>query len=201
MARLRHFVPSFTLLNIYRSLIQPHTSYVLAVWGQAAQSNLNKIFILQKRALRLTNFAPFKSHAVPLFEFYNVLPLNFLYIKSICIIMRDVFNNKAPRNISSLFTLASDAHHYNTRCSQAGTFATQNLRTQQRIKSFSCIALVLRRGIVFLLIFVHYQNINLRRQYIDNCYIFYCLRMIMVTRLLLPLDLNSFEVYEISHFV
>ena len=199
MARLRHFVPSFTLLNIYRSLIQPRISYGLAVWGQAAQSNLNTIFILQKRALRLTNFAPFKSHAVPLFDFYNVLPLSFLYIKSICIIMRDVFNNKAPRNISSLFTLASDAHHYNTRCSQAGTFATQNSRTQQRIKSFSCSSAKAWNCIPLNIrsLLKH----KFRPQYIDNCYIFYCLRMIMVTRLLLPLDLNSFEVCEISYFV
>ena len=55
------------------------------VWGQASQSNLNKILILQKHALCLISLAPFKSHAVPLFDFYNVLPLNFLYFKSICI--------------------------------------------------------------------------------------------------------------------
>ena len=138
LARLRHFVPSSTLLNNYKSLIQPYINYGLAVWVQAAQSNLNKILILQKRALRLINFAPFKSQAVPLFDYYNVLPLNFLYIKSICIIMHDVFNNKASCNISSLFTLASDTHHCNTRFFQAGTFAIQNSRTQQRIKSFSC---------------------------------------------------------------
>ena len=38
IARLRHFVPSSTLLNIYRSLVQPYLSYGiawLAVWGQA----------------------------------------------------------------------------------------------------------------------------------------------------------------------
>ena len=39
------------------------------------------------------------------------------------------------RNISCLFTLASDAHHYKTRFSQAGTFVIQlqNSRTQQRL--------------------------------------------------------------------
>ena len=36
-----------------------------------------------------------------------------------------------PLNISSLFTLASDTHHYNNRFSQAGTFTIQNSRTQQ----------------------------------------------------------------------
>ena len=50
--------------------------------------------------------------------------------------MHDVFNNKAPRSVSSLFTLASE---YTTpRFSQASTFAIQNSRTQQRIESFSC---------------------------------------------------------------
>ena len=36
IARLRHFVPLCTLLNIYRSLIFPYMSYGLAAWGQAA---------------------------------------------------------------------------------------------------------------------------------------------------------------------
>ena len=31
-----------------------------------------------------------------------------------------------------------DAHHYNTRFSQADTFVIQNSRTQQKIKSFPC---------------------------------------------------------------
>ena len=52
--------------------------------------------------------------------------------------MCDISNNKVPRDMSSLFTLASNAHHYNTKFSRAGTFAIQNSRTQQRIKSFSC---------------------------------------------------------------
>ena len=41
-ARLRYFVPSNTLLNMYRSLIQPYLSYGIAVWGQAARTNLEK---------------------------------------------------------------------------------------------------------------------------------------------------------------
>ena len=52
ISRLRHFVPTDTLLSIYRSLIQPYITYGIAVWGQAAQTNLDKLIILQKRALR-----------------------------------------------------------------------------------------------------------------------------------------------------
>ena len=58
ISRLRHFVPTDTLLSIYRSLIQPYITYGIAAWGQAAQTNLDKLIILQKRALRLIHFAP-----------------------------------------------------------------------------------------------------------------------------------------------
>ena len=42
IARLRHFVPLCTLLNIYRSLIFPYLSYGLAAWGQAAKNPSTK---------------------------------------------------------------------------------------------------------------------------------------------------------------
>ena len=40
VARLRHFVPRTTLLNIYQSLILPYLTYVLAAWGQPAKTHL-----------------------------------------------------------------------------------------------------------------------------------------------------------------
>ena len=52
ISRLRHFVPTDTLLSIYQSLIQPYITYRIAVWGQAAQTNLEKLLTLEKRALR-----------------------------------------------------------------------------------------------------------------------------------------------------
>ena len=64
--------------------------------------------------------------------------------------MHDVFNNKAP-----VTTLASE---YTTpRFSQASTNSPYKIREHSRGLS-RFLALVLRCGIVFLLIFVHYQN-------------------------------------------
>lgn len=81
ISRLRHSVPLNTLIQIYRSLIFPYTYYGIAVWGQAAQVYLKKVFILQKRALRLMFFAGNRSHAIPLFVSANALP-------SICFILK-----------------------------------------------------------------------------------------------------------------
>ena len=120
ISRLRHSVPLNTLIQIYRSLIFPYTYYGFAAWGQAAQVYLRKVFILQKRALRLMFFAGHRSHAIPLFVSANILPLNMLYFETVCSLMHDISTNSAPQNICDLFTYSSDVHTYNTRFSDAG---------------------------------------------------------------------------------
>ena len=67
IARLWHHVPLNTLLQIYRSLVFPLMYYGIAAWGLAAQCDLRKILVLQKRALRLIFFCNTRSHAIPLF--------------------------------------------------------------------------------------------------------------------------------------
>ena len=78
------------LLRIYRSLIEPYISFGLAAWGQAAASHLNKIFLLQKRALRLMYFSDSRTHAIPLFVSSGILPLNMLYFKHTATLMHDI---------------------------------------------------------------------------------------------------------------
>ena len=92
IVRLRHVVPISTLITLYRSLIFPYLSYGISVWGQAAQTYLNQTFVLQKRALRLIYFAPYRSHAIPLFVSSSSIPINTLYFQSISTLMHDVFN-------------------------------------------------------------------------------------------------------------
>ena len=74
IAKLRHFVPQHTLLNIYRALILPYLSYGLIVWGQASKTNLTKILLLQEKVIRFILSANRKVHAIPLFIDANILP-------------------------------------------------------------------------------------------------------------------------------
>ena len=109
------------------------------MWGQAAQTHLNKILNLQKRVLRLIHFAPFRSHAIPLFHHCNILPINLLYFKAVSTMMHDVFNNLTPANISNLFTPSAKVYHYNTRSSTAGNLYVRHSRTEHLKNSFSRI--------------------------------------------------------------
>ena len=83
IAKLRNFVPQHTLLNIYCALILPYLSYGLIVLGQASKTHLTKILLLQKKVLRFIFFANRNVHAIPFFIDANILPISFLYFKSV----------------------------------------------------------------------------------------------------------------------
>ena len=76
---VRYFVPTHTLLTIYRSFIAPSLTYGLVAWGQASKSFLDKLLKLQKRGLHIIYFSNRNEHAIPLFVDPNILPLTFSY--------------------------------------------------------------------------------------------------------------------------
>ena len=99
IAKLCHSVPQPVLLNIHNSLIHPYLTYCLAAWGQACKTHLQKILILQKRALCLLYFADWHDHATPLFLEANMLPITFLHYEFVSTLMQDINDNKAQANL------------------------------------------------------------------------------------------------------
>ena len=55
LKRIRPFVPNYTLLSIFKSLLQPHFDYCSVVWGNCSKTLSNKLQKLQNRAAR-SNF-------------------------------------------------------------------------------------------------------------------------------------------------
>ena len=51
--KIRPFVNNKILKMLYYSLVYPHLNYVTEVWGSADPVHLNRIFILQKRIVRM----------------------------------------------------------------------------------------------------------------------------------------------------
>ena len=139
IAKLRHFVPSSVLTNIYKSLVLPYLTYGLVAWRNASKNFLNKIVVLQKRVLLLISFVDRKEYAIPLFVNAKILPITFLYYEAVCKLMFDVHNDGAPSNITKLFTRTSNIHTYNTRSSTSQFFSVKYSRLKMQKKSlFAC---------------------------------------------------------------
>ena len=121
-------------------LIFPYLSYGLVAWGQAAQSHLDiKILTLQKRAVRLMNFAQPRINAILYFVSSNIMPISMLYFKLSSILMLDVSNNSAPPSISDVFTPTGQVHKYNGRSSSSGNFYRSYSRLNHHKSSFGSI--------------------------------------------------------------
>ena len=56
MYKLRPFLPLKVLKNVYYSLVYSHIVYAIEVWGSTSKTEMNKILILQKKAMRLMTY-------------------------------------------------------------------------------------------------------------------------------------------------
>ena len=76
IAKLRYFVPTHTLLTIYRSFIAPYLTYGIVAW----QVNLLLIrYSSCKSEPSVLCFSNRNKHAFPLFVDANIVPLTFSY--------------------------------------------------------------------------------------------------------------------------
>ena len=75
LSKVRHFVHKHILVMLYYSLIYPFLTYGVHVWGLTFPSFLMQLFIIQKKAIRISFSEP-KSHSEPLFKSLNLLKLN-----------------------------------------------------------------------------------------------------------------------------
>ncbi len=74
--QVKHVLPLDSLRTLYFALIHLHLSYGIIAWGNADMNLIRLAKLLQKRAIRVINKAPFNSHTDPKFKKSGILKLN-----------------------------------------------------------------------------------------------------------------------------
>ena len=64
-----------SLKSIYYALFHSNIIYGLPIWSCTNQSNLNLIFKMQKKAIRIVSNSSYNAHTEPLFKKCTILPL------------------------------------------------------------------------------------------------------------------------------
>ena len=118
LTKLKHFVPENILYTLYCTMILPYINYSIIIWGSACKLYLEKIFKLQKWAIRTISNSHYRSHTGPLFLKHNILNVYDTYQLSIGIFMYKHHTNQLPSNYSTYFTKHIQTHHYLTRNAQ-----------------------------------------------------------------------------------
>ena len=107
IAKMRHYIPRHLLLNLYHALIAPYLNYGICAWGNCPQTYLNKILVLQKRALCLIYFSKPRDHVILFFTESNCLPLQSLFFQQLRYLMYDVHAKTAPKSLLNNFAKIS----------------------------------------------------------------------------------------------
>ena len=103
------------LKTLYNSFLYPHICYCIDVWGSASCTQMNSLMKMQKRAVRLINFANYRDHTDPLFKESKLLKLNQIYTYSIISFMFNVYHKKSPDLFQDMFIRNNELHNYSTR--------------------------------------------------------------------------------------
>ena len=112
LKKLQLIVPNNILLTIYNTLILPHINYCLLSWG----SKPDKIFQLQKRAVRAISGANSKSHTEPLCKFYNILKVDDIFTYKLLTFYWKAKQAQLPKYLSKFLPeLSEGANKYAIR--------------------------------------------------------------------------------------
>lgn len=126
--KTKDFLSTNALLILYQSLIIPHITYCIEVWGNAYKTITNQIFILQKKAIRIVYKEDYLKPTNKLFMNANKLKFKELVDFKIAQFMFKINNNMLPVSIQKMFQRRCSI--YNLR----GTCIFSKIQTRTNMK-------------------------------------------------------------------
>ena len=117
--KVREFVNTKILNSICYAILDCHLSYANTVWGQN-RNLMNRLIILQKKALHIMSFECRNAHSNPLLFRNEIIKLPQKLIMENCLFISKSINFNLPPIFNHWFTFSSNPHNYETSRSSKG---------------------------------------------------------------------------------
>ena len=118
--RAKHniFLPIKTLKSLFFALIQSRLQYCIAAWGNS--NHVHKLFLIQKRVIRIINNKNYRYHTDPLFKANQILKITDLYKCHVSSFMYDFTHHVLPGSLERYivvdtgnnYTITTRHHHH-----------------------------------------------------------------------------------------
>ncbi len=102
--QVKHLLPAESLRTLYFATLHPHLSYGILAWGNAPKSALNRLALMQKKAIRYICKANYNSHTEPLFKNLNILNIWDLHEYEITLFMYKLTNHTLPASFDRVYS-------------------------------------------------------------------------------------------------
>ena len=141
LSKLRHYVPTQILLNVYHAIFGSHSRYANQIWGLCDNSVTHRIQTLQNSAMRLISFNGPRVSATPLYAdlgilktFDQVKVMNILYVHR-------YLNQNLPIDTLETLKFEKTDHSIGTRGNAIGLLKCPNVNTTNfGLNSFTRLA-------------------------------------------------------------
>ena len=79
---VKKMLPQRILMNIlYNTLILPHLSYATIIWGNCPKTLINRLVVLQKKAIRAITNSSYRAHTASIYKSLRILNVKSLYVR------------------------------------------------------------------------------------------------------------------------
>ena len=127
--KARHYLDKDTLLSLYNTFIYPYLTYGNIVWGGTFKYSLDKLYILQKYAVRIISHVNWRHHSEPLFKALAILTIKDIQKYVTAQFMYRSHNSLLPPIFGNFFTQYYDINDHDTR--QKKTFTSTHSHPQR----------------------------------------------------------------------
>ena len=118
LKKVRPVLNRLNLIDIYRSLIEPHFTYCCIVWDSIGETQINSLQNLQNRVARIITGASYLTRSTDVLDQlgWSNLAEQRQYQKAIMVFK--IINGLAPSYLSDMFTRTSSLSGYGLRSSR-----------------------------------------------------------------------------------
>ena len=109
--RLKRTLPLYVLCTLYNSLIFPYLNYGILNWGFVC----NRLYKLQKKAIRVVSNSQYNAHTEPLFKILNMMKLEDIFKLNLLKLYYKFENNTLPSYHMNIFKKNQQNERYHLR--------------------------------------------------------------------------------------
>jgi hypothetical protein len=104
LIRAKDYLTKPALKSIYYSFIHSHLSYCPTILNCTNNNNINSLFKIQKKAIRIISKSNYNDHTGPLFKELRILPYALIIKQSKLKIMHAIHFEYAPKSFTNIWT-------------------------------------------------------------------------------------------------
>ena len=116
LRNVKHTLPTRIMKTLYYSFFYSHLQYGVLLWGSSTTAeNINRICVMQKKAIRIVTNSNYNDHTAPLFKELNILNIDDIIKVELAKYMYKFTNNILPLELTKFLKRGNEIHGYATR--------------------------------------------------------------------------------------